>query len=142
VAIFEFRYFDVRTAVFHLIFDLVAAAFLIAAFFAGFNKVPFTCSYSTNKMQLAALATAYLFGFTIYVQIAGGLKRSVTQSPLRMAVFLAIAGLVYSVLRKRARRKEIVYKDDGPGFLSLTDDSGYWTQTIPLLRGGGAAPFK
>jgi predicted permease len=139
VALFEFVSFDATTAVFHLTFDLVAAAFLIEAFFFKFNKVPFTCSYTANKFQLIAVAAAYLFGFTTYVVMTGGLKRTITTSTFRMAIFLSISAVVFAILRKGGGPKRaIVYQEDEPTFLSLTDDAGYWRNNSPPKLGGVA----
>src|SRR5262249_32484994 len=88
---FEFMCFPTTTALLHLGFDLVVAVLLLEVFFFNFNKVPFTCSYSSGKLQLGAVAALYLYGFTFYVHIVAGLKRTITPVPARMLVFLAVA---------------------------------------------------
>src|SRR5206468_1973043 len=95
-------------------------------FFFRFNKVPFTCSYSSSKVQMVALAAGYLYGFTMYVQIAANLKRAVSGAPSRMAVFLGVSAAVFAVLRKYRRRTAIIYHDEEAGLLSLSADTGYW----------------
>ncbi len=136
LAVLEFGYFNPRTAAFHLMFDLLMAALLIEVFFFKFNKVPFTCSYSSSKFQMVAIAGGYLYAFTMYVGIASNLKRSVTASPLRMIVFLFVAAGLLVVFRKLHRARKIVYNDDEPGFLSLSSDAGYWAALSPRERAG------
>jgi macrolide transport system ATP-binding/permease protein len=126
VAVFEFAVFPVGIAVRHLSFDLVVAALLIEGFFFKFSKVPFTCSYSSNKFQLVGIAAGYLYGFTMFVALSTGLKSVVTAAPSRLAAFMAVAAVVFFILRKRRRSMAIIYRDDGAGPLSLSIDRGYW----------------
>ncbi|HZO85003.1 MAG TPA: ABC transporter permease, partial [Verrucomicrobiae bacterium] len=126
IAVFEFISFDAATAVLHLTFDLVISALLIEAFFFRFNKVPFTCAYSSGKIQLVIAAGAYLIGFTIFVAVAGGLKQSITDVPLRMAVFLFVSFVVLAILEKRRQNTAITYDENEAALLSLSADHGYW----------------
>jgi putative ABC transport system permease protein len=133
IALFEFASFERTTAISHLLFDLVIAGFLFEGFFFNFNKVPFTCSYSSSKMQLAALAAVYLYGFTAYIQIAGNLKLVITPAPLRMVVFLLLGAAVFALLESRRHDGAITYHGNDDGLLSLADDRGYF-------RGNGGSP--
>jgi hypothetical protein len=126
IAIFEFKVFALRTAVFHLTFDLMVAAFTIEAFFFNFNKVPFTCSYSSNKLQLGLVSVGYLFGFTFYIEIATNLKRVITATSLRMSLFICISAAALVLLKRRRHSPGITYDDGEPGLLSLSTDRGYW----------------
>jgi hypothetical protein len=55
--------FTARTA--GLVDSIVIGTFLTEAFFFGFRKVPFTCTYLQSKLQLAFFAFVYLNAFTI-----------------------------------------------------------------------------
>ena len=126
VAVFEFLAFPKTVALLHLSFDLIVAALLIEVLFFKFNKVPFTCSYSSTKLQLGLIGAAYLYGFSFYVLISTALKRAVASSAARMGVFFVVAVLIFAVFQKLRRREEIIFKDDEPGLLSLSADDGYW----------------
>jgi len=139
VAVFEFVLFPPMAATFHLVFDLIISALLIEGFFIRFNKVPFTCAYSSNKIQLVALAAAYLYGFTIYVGVTGGLKQVITAVPLRMAVFTAVSFVVLAILAKRRQHLAITYAESDTDLLTLSMDQGYWRARYspPWQRRGG-----
>jgi hypothetical protein len=116
LAPFEFILFDVRTATFHLTFDLVVTAFLTEAFFFSFNKVPFTCALLSRKLQLGLAAVGYLYGFMWYIAITTGIKRSIVTDPERMATFLAASAALFAVVSiyrryTRDRRLRIVYDE-------------------------------
>jgi len=124
VALFEFAWFDRRAAVFHLIFDLVMTAFLTEAFFFSFNKVPFTCAYLRNRLQLALLAVGYLLGFTTYVSAMGNLKQWVSADPLHMQRFLAFSAMVFGFIliyrwQSRGQTVRIVYDETDSAFQQL-----------------------
>jgi hypothetical protein len=113
---FQFVVFDARTAVFHLIFDLVVTAFLIEAFFFRFNKVPFTCAFLSRKIQLAVAAAGYLYLFTIFIGIAGRLKYYVVAEPGRLAAFLAATAALFAAIstyrrHRHDRKLRIVYEE-------------------------------
>ncbi|HYR90657.1 MAG TPA: hypothetical protein VE422_41720 [Terriglobia bacterium] len=124
VALFEFAWFDRRTAAFHLIFDLVMTAFLTEAFFFSFNKVPFTCAYLRNRLHLALLSVGYLLGFTTYVSATGNLKRWVSADPLHIQRFLAFSAIVFGFIliyrwRSRGQTVKIVYAETDSVFQQL-----------------------
>jgi predicted permease len=149
IAAGEFLLFPRFQASSHLIFDLCLSFLLIEVFFLGFNKVPFTCSYPTNKFQLAAIAAAYLYGFTMYVEIAGLMKGAITIAPPRMVVFLfvcfALFGLLAVLRSRRYKRLRVIYDEAEASVLTLSSDRGYWTATtaLPVKQNyGNAAPAK
>jgi hypothetical protein len=116
VACFEFAWFDAGIAVTHLMFDLISTAFLIEAFFFGFRKVPFTCGYLQNKLQLGFYAVAYLFAYTTYTTLMGGLKRWVSVDPHHLASFLAVStmalgGIMIYRSLTGAERSKFVYDE-------------------------------
>jgi hypothetical protein len=133
IAAFEFKVFVPSTALFHLVFDLILGAVLIEAFFFNFNKVPFTCAYVSNKLQFGLVAVGYLFGFTLYIELATNLKRAITAGSFRMAVFIGVSVAVFTLLRRKHRTPSITYDDDEPGLLSLSTDRGYWKGRRGLL---------
>jgi hypothetical protein len=55
-----------RIELFHFAFQISTGALLVEALFWNFDKVPFTCSCLSGKVNLAVLAGLYLFGFTSY----------------------------------------------------------------------------
>jgi hypothetical protein len=124
LAVFEFAWFDQRTALFHVIFDLVMTAFLTEAFFFSFNKVPFTCAYLRNKLQLGFLAAGYLYGFTIYVSAMGNLKRWTSADPAHMQRLLAVSAMLLGFIlihrwHSRGQTVRIVYEETDPAFQQL-----------------------
>jgi hypothetical protein len=124
VACFEFAWFDAGTAVTHLMFDLITTAFLIEAFFFGFRKVPFTCGYLRNKLQLAFYAVAYLFAYTTYTSLMGDLKRWVSANPRHLASFVAVSIIVLGVIMiyrslTGAERSKFIYDEREPVYQQL-----------------------
>jgi pimeloyl-ACP methyl ester carboxylesterase len=148
LAVFDFYVFPPSTAFCHLMFDLSWAALLFEAFFLNFNKIPFTCAYVPKKLQLVVMAAAYLYGFTIYVQIAGGLKAFVAATPAldlarsgRMAVFLSVATILFIVLRQYRRKAPITFGDSESPLLDISSDSAYWSPPY-VVHGTTVAPSR
>jgi hypothetical protein len=115
IAPFEFVFFEVPDAVFHLAFGLVVSAFLTEVFFFNFNKVPFTCSYLPGKSHMAFLAAAYLYGFTMYTTTAARLQQWAAATPGRTAFFFAASAVLFlgfSLYRRRAETSRIIYQDE------------------------------
>ena len=105
IALFEFAWFDPRTAATHLVFDLITTAFLIEALFFDFRKIPFTCAYLQRKLQLAFFAVVYLYAYTAYTSLMGDLKRWVSVDPQHFRGFLAVSAILLgSILIYRALR--------------------------------------
>src|SRR5262249_16903450 len=138
IAIAEFFLFPAPEAVAHLVFDLIVSFLLIEVFFLNFNKVPFTCAYPKNKFQLAAIAAGYLYGFTIYVKIAGHLKGWITSAPPRMIVFIFFSTLLFALfaLLRMARDKQrrVIYDEAEASVLSLSSDRGYFTAASAIAN--------
>ena len=119
VAGFEFALFETGIAVTHLLFDLIATAFLIEALFFDFRKVPFTCTYLQNKLQLGFYAIVYLFAYTTYTSLIGDLKRWVsadTQNLVRFAAIsiLGFGGILIYRSLTGAERSKFTYDDREP----------------------------
>jgi len=119
VAGFEFALFETGIAVTHLLFDLIATAFLIEALFFNFRKVPFTCTYLQNKLQLGFYAIVYLFAYTTYTSLIGDLKRWVsadTQNLVRFAAIsiLGFGGILIYRSLTGAERSKFTYDDREP----------------------------
>jgi len=121
----EFTFFPPDIAIAHILFDLALAAVVIELFFVSFNKVPFTCSYPTDKFRLAGLAVGYLYGFITYVGIMGLLKRWAAADPRHLAQFLVVAAAILAAfaLNRRRKRKRIplVYQDEPNTFVRTLD---------------------
>jgi pimeloyl-ACP methyl ester carboxylesterase len=133
LSLFEFSFFDPITAVCHLVFDSFFVALLFEAFFLNFNKVPFTSTSASNKLQMVVLGAGYLYGFTLYVEIAGGLKGFVTPAPAldlarsgRMTAFACTSIIVLGFLRKYQTHEAITYVDGESELLDISSDSAYW----------------
>jgi hypothetical protein len=104
-ALFEFAWFDSRTAATHVAFDLITTAFLIEALFFDFRKIPFTCAHLQSKLQLAFFAVLYLYAYTTYTSLMGDLKRWVSADPQHLRGFLAVSAILFgSILIYRALR--------------------------------------
>lgn len=138
MSVFEFSCFPAATAFWHLTFDLFVAALLVETFFVNFNRVPFTCRFSSGKLQLVLIAAAYLYGFTTYLQIAGGLKGFVTATSAldlgrsgRMIVAACVAATLLAVIRTCRSTAPITYDDAESVILDISSDGGYWSGTRP-----------
>jgi hypothetical protein len=124
VACFEFAWFDLGIAVSHLAFDLITTAFLIEALFFGFRKVPFTCAFLQSKLQLGVYAIGYLFAYTTYTSLMGGLKRWVSADVQNLISFAAISTIVFGVVLiyrsvTGAERSKFIYDDREPVYQQL-----------------------
>ena len=124
IAFFEFAWFDVATAVSHLVFDLIATAFLTEAFFFGFRKVPFTCAFLKSKLQLVFYAVAYLCAYTTYTTLAGEMKGWVAAEPVHLLRFLGGSAMLFGLLLiyralARAETSKIIYEEPDPSFQQL-----------------------
>jgi hypothetical protein len=103
---FETSFWGLRAGLFHLTVQAAAGTLLIELFFWKFDRVPFTCSYFTGKMNLALLAAAYLYGFTSYSFRMADFEAWLEVSTSRRILFLTatLAVLALFRLRKAARR--------------------------------------
>jgi hypothetical protein len=124
LAVCEFAWFDSATAVSHVVFDLITAAFLTEAFFFGFRKVPFTCGYLQSKLQLAFFAVVYLNAFTIYTSAMGSLKAWVAADAGHLLQFLAVSLILFGgilIYRSftRAETSTFIYDEPDPSFQQL-----------------------
>jgi hypothetical protein len=124
VACFEFAWFEPAIAVRHLVFDLITTSFLIEAFFFGFRKVPFTCTYLQSKAQVAFYLVAYLFAYTTYTTLMGTLKRWASVDAQHLWNFAAISMIVLGgILIYRsvtgAERSKFIYDDREPAYTRL-----------------------
>jgi hypothetical protein len=113
----EFYFLEPAEAVFHLTFGLAIAALLTEFFFYRFNKLPFTCSYLPPKSQMAFLAAAYLYGFTIYTFMVAGLERWIGASPQRIVLFFMATVSILVCVTWYGRHidrsaLEIIYEDE------------------------------
>src|SRR5262249_39592584 len=83
---------------------------------------------------MVVVAAGYLYGFTLYVQIAGGLKGFVTSMGAldlarsgRMIVFATASTIAFVVLRKYRSQEPINYADTGSELLDISSDGAYWS---------------
>jgi predicted permease len=129
-AILESFRFDPAVVIRHVAFDAVVAVFLVEAFFFKFNKVPFTCSFASDKVHVIVLAAAYLFGFTTFVDIAGALKRAVTAGSPTLIAFILLSAAIFELIRRRRTTTAVIYKEAESGPLSLSVDGGYWKPAV------------
>jgi len=123
-ACFEFVWFEGAVAIAHLTFDLVMTAFLIEAFFFGFRKVPFTCTYLQNKLQLAFYAVAYLAAYTTYTTLVVELKGWVAADSQHLVRFLAVSSITFGSILiyrslTRAETTRFIYDEPDPVYQQL-----------------------
>jgi hypothetical protein len=95
----------------HAAIGLAGAIVLLELLLAGYEKVPFTCTYLPND-NIKLLAPLYVVMFLMGSSIFAGLERSALQSvgaALRLLLFL---GVTFIVLRiAAARRRQILPVD-------------------------------
>jgi hypothetical protein len=124
VGCFEFAWFEPAIAFRHLVFDLITTSFLVEAFFFGFRKVPYTCTYLQRKAQVAFHAIAYLFVYTTYTTLMGALKRWVSMDArhfLNFAAFsmIVLGGILIYRSLTGAERSNFIYDDREPAYTQL-----------------------
>ncbi len=103
----EFARFTWPVALFHLSFGILLSLFLMEILFAGFRKVPFTCSHFPGKVNLVFLGVIYIFGFTLYSRSMARLELWLTARPAVAAIFLAAGAAAFAAMvygRGRAER--------------------------------------
>jgi hypothetical protein len=120
----EFYVFAPAVAAIHLTVDLITTAFLIEVFFFAFRKVPFTCTYLRNKLQLAFYAVAYLAAYTSYTTLMGDLKRWTVADPQHLLRFIAVSTiglggtLIYRAM-SGAEKGKFLYEEPDSRYESL-----------------------
>jgi hypothetical protein len=78
-----------RMALLHILFGAVVSLLLVEVLLAGFEKLPFTCSYLPGKANLKVSWPIYLFGFTTYLSTMVTLEYWMLERPARF-VWLAV----------------------------------------------------
>jgi hypothetical protein len=93
-----------RAALLHMLFGVVVSWLLMEILLAGFEKLPFTCSYLPGKRNLKVSWPIYLFSFTAYTSGLLTLESWMFQSPLRFLWLGALAAVVRAALFTYRRR--------------------------------------
>lgn len=110
----EFASFPWRVALFHLAYGIALSLLLLEVMFAGFRKIPFTCSYLPGKVNLVGLSVVYVFGFTTYSRTMASLEAWLAARPAAAAAFLAAAGAALAAAwlwRARQDASALEYED-------------------------------
>ena len=100
----EFARFAWPVALFHLSFGILLSLFLVEVLFAGFRKVPFTCSHLPGKVNLVFLGVIYIFGFTLYSRSTARLELWLTARPAVAAIFLTVGAAAFAAIVYRRGR--------------------------------------
>lgn len=126
----EFTIYKWNDALFHTFFGLVLSAVLIEVMFAGFRKVPFTCSYFGGKGNLVGLAVIYVIGFTTYSHAMAALEVWLLRHPLAIPLWFGCCAASVIALRRFNRSeleedRDLSYEDPGdPAVTTLGLDEG------------------
>ncbi len=101
-------------ALFHLAFGMTLSILLAETLFAGFRKVPFTCSYLAGKVNLVGLSVVYIFGFTMYSGTMASFEEWLGQWPIAATGFFAAAAVTWMGFgRWREAESSIEFEDAG-----------------------------
>jgi hypothetical protein len=87
-----------RMALLHMLFGAVVSWLLVGILLAGFEKLPFTCSYLPGKANLKVSWPIYLFGFTTYLSTMVTLEYWMLQRPARFVWLAALVVVVQGAL--------------------------------------------
>ncbi|HEV2447343.1 MAG TPA: hypothetical protein VGS58_15530 [Candidatus Sulfopaludibacter sp.] len=110
----ELSSFRWPAALFHLAFGIALSAFLSELLFAGFRKVPFTCSYLPGKVNVVGLSALYIFGFTLYSRTMASIEEWLVGSPAAALGFFAVAAVAWmAVVRRPEEKAPIEFEDTG-----------------------------
>ena len=113
--------FGWQVAVFHFLFQLFSGALLIEVMLWDFDKVPFTCSYSPGRLNLAILAGLYFYGFTSYGFRMAELEQWLETRKGYALLFLAGAWAMQSWLSRRTGAKPNVRFDSAEPEIQTLD---------------------
>lgn len=110
----ELTCFRWTAALFHLAFGMTLSILLAETLFAGFRKVPFTCSYLAGKVNLVGLSVVYIFGFTMYSGTMASFEEWLGQWPIAATGFFAAAAVTWMGFgRWREAESSIEFEDAG-----------------------------
>jgi hypothetical protein len=114
----EFAFFPWPAALFHLAFGVTLSVLLVETMFFSFQKIPFTCAYFPDKINLVFLGVIYVFGFSLYSGVMASLELRLIQLPIAAAAFFFAAACAALLLsRWQDRRTDagtaLEFQDDG-----------------------------
>ncbi len=141
LAPFEFASFPWTNALFHLAFGIALTLLLMQVMFAGFRKIPFTCSYFPGKANLIGLGAFYIYGYIAYSSWMAGLEQWLLRHPAAAAGFFALVAAACAALsawNKRGLREtpKLDYIDAPDPAVRTLDLAG------PVLSVGPNEPAK
>jgi hypothetical protein len=121
----EFVTFPWRDAAFHIAFGIALSLLLAEGMFAGFRKVPFTCTYFAGKINLTGLVALYVLGFTTYSDWMAQIEVWLLQFPA--AAISSVGGLLAArwalvcwLRRVQEHRAQLEYVEDEPEIRTLS----------------------
>jgi hypothetical protein len=119
----EFVCFPWRGAAFHIIFGISLSLLLAEVMFAGFRKVPFTCTYFAGKINLTGSIALYVLGFTTYSEWMAQAEVWLWQFP--GAAIASVAGLLaarwaLAFWLRRTEGEGLDYVEDEPEIRTLS----------------------
>jgi hypothetical protein len=91
--------------------------------FAGFSKVPFTCTYQPGKAKLRVLWPKYAMVFFLYCAALPALTEWLLLRPLAYAIafvvlVLAREALAWEIQRRLARDGCLLFEDRAPAYIT------------------------
>jgi hypothetical protein len=88
----------------HLAFGFAVACLVMDVLLAGFDALPFTCSYVAGKANVKTYWVLYVLGFMAYVSAFSGIELLILDRPARLLWFLGLVVLAQVGLDHYRRR--------------------------------------
>jgi hypothetical protein len=88
----------------HSLYGFAVACLVMDVLLAGFDALPFTCSYVAGKANVKTYWPLYVLGFMAYVGAFSGIELLILHRPTRLLWFLASVVLVQAGLEFYRRR--------------------------------------
>jgi hypothetical protein len=88
----------------HLAFGFAVACLVMDVMLAGFDSMPFTCSYVAGKANVKTYWVIYVLAFMAYVSAFSGIELLILDRPARLLWFLALVVAVQAGVDLYRRR--------------------------------------
>jgi len=118
---------NVERALLQTVFGVTMSWILVEVLLLNFHKIPFTCTFLPGKANITMFGVLYFLAFTTYAYTMAALESFLLASPIRMAIFVAMAAPV--LWRLIAFRNQLLA--EGTGFV-FEDKREPAVQTLDL----------